>query len=127
MKWGQVAAGCVLPAIFTLALGVGMSRGQDSASLNLMPLPAKAQRGDGALKIDANFQIAFAGHREPRLDRASQRFLGTLRRETGIVFLSANKAAANPTLLVTTDHESKPVQELGEDESYTLDVAPAGA
>jgi hexosaminidase len=103
-----------------------MSRGQDT-SLNLMPLPAKAQRGDGALKIDANFQIALAGHREPRLDRASQRFLGTLRRQTGIVFLSASNAAANPTLLVTTDHESKPVQELGEDESYTLDVTPAGA
>jgi hexosaminidase len=92
-----------------------------------MPVPANAQRGDGALKIDANFQIAFAGYRESRLDRAGQRFLHTLRRETGLVFLSVNKAAANPTLLVTTDHESKPVQELGEDESYTLDVTPTGA
>jgi hexosaminidase len=113
--------------LFALALGVEMSRGQTNDVLNLMPLPAKAERGDGALKIDANFQIGFAGYREPRLDRAGQRLLRTLRRETGIVFLPANKGAANPTLLVTTDHESKLVQELGEDEAYTLDVTLSGA
>ena len=28
---------------------------------------------------------------------------------------------------VTTDHASKPIQELGEDESYTLEVTPSGA
>jgi len=113
--------------LFVLALEVEMARGQTNNVLNLMPLPAKAVRGDGALKIDANFQIGFAGYRELRLDRAGQRFLQTLRRETGIVFLPANKGTANPTLLVTTDHESKLVQELGEDESYTLDVNLSGA
>ena len=127
MNFGRVILQCVFPALFVLALGVEMSRGQTNDALNLMPLPAKAERGDGALRIDGNFQIAFAGHREPRLDRAGQRFLQTLRRETGIVFLPANKSSANPTLLVTTDHESKLVQELGEDESYTLDVTSSGA
>jgi len=105
-----------------------MTRAQSTEPLNLMPLPAKVQRGDGALKIDAGFSISFAGYREARLDRAGQRFLHQLRRQTGILLLPANKAAAaSATLTVTTDHESKPVQELGEDESYTLDVAPAGA
>src|SRR6516225_1087269 len=122
MNFARVILRCMFPALFVLVLGVEMSRGQSNDALNLMPLPAKAERGDSALKIDANFQIGFAGYRELRLDRAGQRFLQTLRRETGIVFLAAHKGAANPTLLVTTDHESKPVQELGEDESYTLDV-----
>ena len=127
MNFARVILRCMFLALFVLALGVKMSRGQSNDALNLMPLPAKAERGDSALKIDANFQIGFAGHREPRLDRAGQRFLQTLRRETGIVFLPANKGSANPTLLVTTDHESKLVQELGEDESYALDVTLSGA
>jgi len=127
MSLGRVTRRCMFLVLFVLALEVEMARGQTNNVLNLMPLPAKAVRGDGALKIDANFQIGFAGYRELRLDRAGQRFLQTLRRETGIVFLPANKGTANPTLLVTTDHESKLVQELGEDESYTLDVNLSGA
>jgi len=104
-----------------------MSFAQSTNPLNIMPLPAKVQRGDGALKIDAGFRIAFSGYQETRLERAGQRFLHQLRRQTGIVLLPATKNAGTATLTITTDHESKPVQELGEDESYTLDVAPAGA
>ncbi|MGB7845265.1 MAG: family 20 glycosylhydrolase [Candidatus Acidiferrum sp.] len=92
-----------------------------------MPLPAKAQLGNGALKIDAEFTIGFAGFREARLDRAAQRFLVQLNRETGIVLGHGPADPAKATVVVTTGHESKPIQELGEDESYTLEVAPAGA
>ncbi len=114
-------------AFFALSQGTSISDGQSNSSLNIMPLPAKVQRADGALKIDANFTISFAGYREARLDRAGQRFLRQLQRETGLVFMPAGEAATSPRLLITTDRESKPVQELGEDESYTLDVSPAGA
>jgi hexosaminidase len=103
-----------------------MSFAQSTEPLNIMPLPAKVARGDGALKIDASFRITFSGYQEPRLERAGQRFLHQLRRQTGIVLLPANKSVA-ATLTIATDHESKPLQELGEDESYTLDVAPTGA
>lgn len=92
-----------------------MLRAQSTEPLNLMPLPAKVVRGGGALKIDAGFTLTFAGYREPRLYRAGQRFLHQLRRQTGIVLPPANKTA-NATLVITTDHESKPIQELGEDE-----------
>ena len=106
----------------------GMSaRAQSPAELNVMPLPAKVQQGSGSLKIDAGFTLAFAGFREARLDRAGQRFLVQLNRETGLVFGHTPVDAAKATLVVTTDHESKPVQELGEDESYTLEITPAGA
>jgi hexosaminidase len=100
---------------------------QTTADLNVMPLPAKAQLSNGVLKIDGAFAIAFEGYREARLDRAAQRFMTQLHRETGIVFPPIAPANAKPTLLVSTDHESKPIQELAEDESYTLEITPAGA
>jgi hexosaminidase len=117
---------CLL--VLTSLLLTGMSlRAQSSADLNVMPLPAKVQAGSGVLKIDGTFSVAFTGYREPRLERAGQRFLSTLNHQTGIVFSHAPVDASKATLVVTTDHESKPVQELGEDESYTLEVTPSGA
>jgi hexosaminidase len=113
---------------FAPFLLAGMSaRAQSPAELNVMPLPAKVQQGSGSLKIDAGFTLAFEGFREPRLDRAGQRFLVQLNRETGLVFGHTPVDAAKATLVITTDHESKPVQELGEDESYTLEITPGGA
>jgi hexosaminidase len=100
---------------------------QSNTPLNIMPLPSKAERGEGSLKIDMNFRVAFAGYREPRLERAGLRLERQIQRQTGLVILHASKSAGPATLEVTTDHESKAVQELGEDESYTLDVTPAGA
>ena len=116
-----------LLAFSLLSLGTVMAQAQSNAPLNVIPLPAKADRGDGALKIDANFRISFAGYREPRLDRAGQRFLHRLRRHIGAVLLPESKNAGAAALTITTDHESKPVQELGEDESYTLDVTSDAA
>ncbi|MFI5098308.1 MAG: beta-N-acetylhexosaminidase [Candidatus Acidiferrales bacterium] len=103
-------------------------RSQSPSAMNLMPMPAKVQTGSGSLRVDETFRLAFAGHREARLERAGQRFLAQLHRQTALVV--ANRETADPakaTLLVTTDKESKAVQELGEDESYTLDVTPSGA
>jgi hexosaminidase len=100
---------------------------QNPTELNVMPLPAKAQLRSGALKIDQNFTIAFAGFHDARLDRVRQRFLTQLNRETGIVFAYAAGEPAKATLQVSTDHDSKPVQQLGEDESYTLEITPTGA
>jgi hexosaminidase len=113
--------------LFLFSSGFFMTQAQTTALLNVMPLPAKVQRADGALKIDANFSIAFSGYREPRLDRAGQRFLHQLQRQTGLVLFATGKTPGGPSLAISTDHESKPIQEVGEDESYTLDITPAGA
>jgi hexosaminidase len=116
-----------MAALSVLLAASSSAWAQSLSQLNVMPLPAKVQRGSGALKIDNGFTLAFMGFREARLDRAGQRFLTQLNRETGIVFGHNLGDPAKATLIVTTDHESKPVQELGEDESYTLVVTPAGA
>ncbi|HET6931684.1 MAG TPA: family 20 glycosylhydrolase, partial [Candidatus Acidoferrum sp.] len=104
-----------------------MANAQSNTPLNLMPLPAKVELTEGSLKIDSSFRIALAGYREPRLDRAGQRFLHQVRRQTGLVLPPASTSTGAATLEIKTDRESKPVQEVGEDESYTLDVSSTGA
>ena len=100
---------------------------QEQRTLHLMPIPASAQLGSGQLRVDSSFSIALTGYSEPRLDRAAARFLRTLRRQTAL--LTATKAGdpAHATLIVHTDHASKEIQEVGEDESYSLEVTASGA
>ena len=117
----------ILPALILTATGACMLNAQSNTPLNIMPLPAKVERRDGSLKIDASFRIAFAGYREPRLEHAGLRLERQIQRQTGLVILHANKSAGPATLEIITDHESKAIQELGEDESYSLDMTPTGA
>jgi hexosaminidase len=108
-------------------LGGVSGRAQSVPALNLMPWPANVQSGNGALKIDATFGVAFTGYTEARLDRAGQRFLTQLQKQTALLISGKPGYAAKAKLVVHTDHGSKEVQELGEDESYTLEVTPTGA
>jgi hexosaminidase len=108
-------------------LGGANARPQNAPALNLMPWPASVQNGSDALKIDASFGVAFTGYNEARLDRAGQRFLLQLQRQTGLLISGKTAEPAKATLVVHTDHASKEVQEPGEDEAYTLEVTPAGA
>ena len=118
----------VFAATILCILGSMQVHAQTQAGVSLMPLPAKMQMGSGSFKIDSQFSVLLSGYREARLDRAAERFQTQLRHETGIVFADRAPAEARaPVLVVITDHESKPVQELGEDESYTLEITPSGA
>jgi hexosaminidase len=134
MVWNSLGRNGILVTVLAALFAASMTA-QTPTDLNIMPLPAKAQLGSGVLPVDKGFTLGFTGFRDERLDRAGQRFLMQLHRETGIVFAAAGsqagmlapRDAARATLLVTTGHDSKPVQELGEDESYTLEVTPTGA
>jgi len=95
--------------------------------LNLMPLPASAQPGTGSLAVDSSFAVSFTGYTEPRLERAGERFLRQLARQTGLPLSLKPSKAAKATLVIQTDHASKEIQEVGEDESYILDVSTASA
>ncbi len=101
---------------------------QTSPVLNLMPLPASVQPGSGQLLITPNFSVGVDGYSEPRLERAEERFLDHLRIKTGMLKTNMSIApAASAILVIHVGHASKEVQELSEDESYTLQVTPAGA
>ena len=95
--------------------------------LNLMPLPATAQPGTGSLAVDSSFTVSFTGYSETRLERAGERFLRQLARQTGLPLSLKPSKAAKATLVIQTDHASKEIQEVGEDESYILDVSTASA
>ncbi len=96
-------------------------------ALNLMPLPANLQSGTGGLRVDSTFSMAFTGYTELRLERAGERFLRQLARQTGLPLALKPGKAAKATLVIQTDHASKEIQEVGEDESYILDVSSASA
>jgi len=116
----------LLTVVFGALVG-GSMQAQSAPGLNLMPWPANVQPGSGALKIDSTFAIALTGHKEARLDRAGQRFLSVLQKQTGLLISSQPGDATKAKLVVYTDHASKETQEFGEDESYTLEVTSTGA
>jgi hexosaminidase len=87
----------------------------------LMPVPAKMELAEGALHIDATFGVA--ADIDGRLAPAVKRFLERIARQTGIFPAPAGRA---PTVAIAcASCTASPA--LGEDESYQLDVTPAGA
>src|SRR5437899_3904376 len=118
-----------LQVIGILVLGVFLLPTMTTAqqlALTLMPVPASVQSGTGSLRVDSSFSVALSGHTEPRLDRAVARFLRQLARQMALP-LSLKPVKAKATLVVQTDHASKEIQEVGEDESYVLEVGANGA
>jgi hexosaminidase len=95
--------------------GLAISAGLLIAQPNLMPWPAKVEMGQGSLAIGPTMRVAITGYSEPRLVNAARK-LGEL--------VSVGSTA---NLIIQCDHASAPVQQLGEDESYTLEITPTRA
>jgi hexosaminidase len=85
------------------------------AQPNLMPWPAKVEVGQGSLTIGPDSRVSITGYSEPRLERAARWF--------GKIAAPGLPAA----LIIQCDRASEPVQQLGEDESYRLQVTPQQA
>src|SRR5579862_4134429 len=94
-----------------------------TAQWRLIPMPGGIQAEEGRLEVRQDFRVALDGYTEPRLERAAARLTGRVARLTGMS-IPAPGAAPSPAaaLVVRTAAESKPVQALGEDESYQLTV-----
>ncbi|HWZ83257.1 MAG TPA: family 20 glycosylhydrolase [Terriglobales bacterium] len=92
-----------------------------------MPLPAKLQPGAGQLVIDQLFTVAVTGARDARLDAGVPRFLDQLSRQTGMPLNKQLVDSAKATLVIHSDSAGRAVQELGEDESYSLEVTATRA
>ncbi len=99
-----------------------------NAPLTLMPMPANIKIGVGQLVVDPSFSVAISGRKEPRLQRTVEIFLDHLRRQTGMLPLDMKVSdSSTGTLLIHADSRSKEVQELGEEESYRLEITSSGA
>ncbi len=105
---------------------VPSAQSQTQAPLPLMPLPKHISRGEGALKIDNNFTVALEGFKDRRLEIARKRFLETLSRETGIPYHD-EVTTGDAVLTLKTGGTSDAVLQLGENESYHLEVTPTHA
>jgi hexosaminidase len=110
----------VLAAMLIFCAPISRADG-NRPTLPVMPLPSKVQTGTGDFVIDGGFKIENSGYAEPRMLRAQQRFLKALSSETGILF-RPQPADSKSHFFIQTTGASNPVQQLGEDESYTLVV-----
>lgn len=115
-----------LPLMLCCMLSLRNTSAQESVQLPVMPLPTTAVAGTGSLLVDHGLQVVFEGYTEPRLERARARFLDTLSRETGILTIPSQPSNEDK-FVIKTAGPSAPVQQLGEDESYRLEVTATGA
>src|SRR5260221_5020285 len=123
-----ISGGFVLAiSLLGMFLLVPQAKSQAPATLNLMPQPASLKISAGAVRIEEKFTITLTGHSEARLTLAAERFLTQLHRQTALLLAKPTHEAAKATLMVHADHAGKEVQELGEGESYSLEVTPSGA
>ena len=113
--------------LFLFSLLTPKFAGAQQPTLNLIPVPASVQQGTGSLSVDSSFSVALTGHTEPRLERAAERFLRQLARQTAFPLNLKASRSPQATLVVHTDHAGKEIQEVGEDESYVLEVSNANA
>jgi hexosaminidase len=102
----------------------------------IMPAPAEMRMEDGRLPIDAGLTVAIRGVDDARVTAELGRMLQRWQERTGYTFahtatgsfaISRGAAAAVATLTVDTARRSPEIPALGDDESYTLDVAPHAA
>jgi len=99
-----------------------------AAEPNLMPWPARVASRQGSLVIDQSFRVALLGYQEPRLRTAAERFIARLSLQTGMPLPRALVAdGSQPTLVLSCQHVGESIQQLGENESYHLEVVKGGA
>jgi hexosaminidase len=115
--------------VLTIALTVSTSLAavQMPSTLSLMPVPAKVEIGSGQLAIDSSFTAASTATRDARLERGVARFLDDLSRQTGMPLTVRPSDASHATLTIHVQSAGRKVQELGEDESYTLEISASHA
>ncbi|HEY8562407.1 MAG TPA: family 20 glycosylhydrolase [Pyrinomonadaceae bacterium] len=118
----------VIKSFFVLAFVLSVvwgSRAQDLTKerRSLMPVPAQLSWKNGRLPVAKEFTVAVAGKTDERLKSYIFRVMRRLEGRTLLEFsrdLSSNAAAAN--LLIETASTGNAIPQLGDDESYTLEI-----
>jgi hexosaminidase len=103
---------------------------QESQVLGLIPWPENVKTVPGSTRfiVENSFSVSVPANADRHLRKAIAIFLDDLRRHTGS--LPLDFAFAEPQkgqLHISVENASKVIQELGEDESYTLEVTPSAA
>jgi hexosaminidase len=105
---------------------VGAVRAQDlvAARRNLMPVPATVAWRDGRLPVTKDFTVAVTGKTDERLRKYIFRVMRRLEGRT-VLELSREFAAnaANAGLLIETASTGNSIPQLGDEESYNLEIS----
>jgi len=103
---------------------------QESQVLGLMPWPENVKTVPGSTRfmVENSFSVSVPANADRHLRKAVAIFLDDMRRHTGSLPLDfAFAESQKGQLQISVEHASKEIQELGEDESYTLEVTPSAA
>lgn len=127
---GAIGLKVVAQAALMAAMGAScVLRAETASPLQLMPLPASVERGQGSLALDAHFRASTGGAHDARLDAAVDRFLRRLDRQCGGIRRMQHDAGADAaaTLTLQVAGPGGAIQGLDEDESYQLKVTASNA
>ncbi len=101
------------------------NRAQDlvQARRNLMPVPAQLTWKNGRLPVTRSFTVAFAGKTDERLRQYAFRVMRRLEGRTVLEFSrDFSTDTANASLLIETASTGSAIPQLGDDESYNLEI-----
>lgn len=91
---------------------------------SLMPVPREVAVNKGKLRVDKSFRVAVEGNPDERIYGAASRFLRRLDNRTGLFlpqdYITSDSSVEDAKLVVSVSRPGK--VELGEDESYRLNV-----
>ena len=90
----------ILFVLLILGSVFAFSSANEPGQLNLMPMPASVQTKTGQLVIDPTFSVGVGGSSDELVQRAVARFLGNLRRQTGMSLLDMKITNAAQAKLV---------------------------
>ncbi|MDZ7371722.1 MAG: family 20 glycosylhydrolase [candidate division KSB1 bacterium] len=112
--------------LFLLLLPICIAWGDQSMTLNLMPVPEKVTLGEGRFILQEDFTMAVRGTDHPRIYRAATRALRRLSDRTGLFFPQDFITPASPkTGSMVIEVKRVGQVKLKEDESYQLIVSPS--
>ncbi len=113
--------------IFTLiisAVCAGLAQDFQTARRNLMPVPVNVNWKNGRLPVTKNFTVAVSGKTDERLKNYIFRVMRRLEGRTVLEFSrDFSSDAANSSLLIETQSTGNAIPQLGDDESYSLEIS----
>ena len=116
------------PFLVAIVFSIALPSFAQQPVLDLMPIPTSVQPGTGWMIIDSSFSVGINGYSDSRLERSVELFLSNLRRQTGMpAQLMRLSEAAQARLVIQASRANQAVQELGEDESYRLEITTGSA
>ncbi len=108
----------ILSATFTIS-----AQDLQTAQRNLMPVPANVVWKNGRLPVTKNFTVAISGKTDERLKSYIFRVMRRLEGRTVLEFSrDFSNDSANAQLLIETNSTGNAIPQLGDDESYNLEI-----